>query len=116
MRSALMRVGSFLLLLGVGAATGAAAVAVHQLWWGLALAAAAVTATVLALPRGWWTRLPFALGFAAVLGLAMLPRSEGDYLVPGNVRGYLLLVIGFLLVLTAVATLPRPQRLPRMEP
>ena len=50
-----------------------------------------------------------------VMGLAMVPRGEGDYLVPGNVRGYLLLGVGFLLVLAAVATLPRPQRLPRME-
>ena len=110
MRSALTRVGSFLLLLGVGAATGAAAVAVHQLWWGLALAAAAVTATVLALPRGWWTRLPFALGFVAVLAVAMTPRPEGDYLIPGNARGYVLLAVGLGAFLIAVATLPRPGR------
>ena len=57
---------------------------------------AAVAAAVVALPRGWWTRLPFALGFVAVLGLAMVPRGEGDYLVPGNARGYLLLAVGFV--------------------
>jgi hypothetical protein len=103
------------LLLGAGAVTGLAAVAVHQRWWGLVLAVGAVVATVLALPRGWWSRLPFALGFVAVLGLAMTPRAEGDYLVPGNVRGYLLLAVGLLAFLIAVATLPRPGRLPRMS-
>lgn len=96
------------LMLGVGAVTGVAAVAVHQRWWSLALVVAAVTATVLALPRGWWTRLPFALGFVALLGLAMTPRAEGDYLVPGNARGYVLLGVGVLAFLVAVATLPRP--------
>jgi len=96
-------------LLAAGAVTGVAAVAVHQRWWGLALAAGAVVATVLALPRGWWSRLPFALGFVAVLGLAMSPRPEGDYLVPGNARGYLLLAVGLVVFLIAVATLPRPR-------
>jgi hypothetical protein len=99
-----------------GAVTGVAAVAVHQRWWSLGLAAAAVLATVLALPAGWSTRLPFALGLAAVLGLAMTPRAEGDYLVPANGRGYLLLAVGALTFLIAVATLPRPGRLPRMSP
>jgi hypothetical protein len=98
------------LMLGVGAVTGVAAVAVHQRWWSLALVVAAVTTTVLTLPRGWWTRLPFAVGFVALLGLAMTPRSEGDYLVPGNARGYVLLGVGVLAVLIAVATLPRPGR------
>ena len=96
------------LLLVVGAVTGVAAVAVHQRWWGLALVVAAVTATLLALPRGWWSRLPFALGFVALLGLAMTPRGEGDYLVPGNTRGYVLLGVGILALVTAVASLPRP--------
>ena len=90
--------------------TGMAAVLVHQRWWSLALVAGAVAATVWALPRGWWTRLPFAVGFATVLGVAMTPRGEGDYLVPSNVRGYLLLAVGFLVLLTAVASLPRPGR------
>jgi hypothetical protein len=96
------------ILLGVGAVTGVAAVAVHQRWWGLALVVAAVTATVLALPRGWSTRLPFVVGFVGLLGVALTPRGEGDYLVPGNARGYALLGVGVLAVLIAVSTLPRP--------
>jgi len=103
-------VSLLILMLGVGAVTGVAAVAVHQRWWSLALVVAAVTATMLALPRGWWTRLPFALGFVALLGLAMTPRAEGGYLVPGNARGYVLLGVGVLAFLIAVATLPRPGR------
>jgi hypothetical protein len=105
-----VRVVSLLLLLVAGAVTGVAAVAVHQRWWGLALVVAAVTATMLALPRGWWARLPFALGFVAVLGVAMTPRPEGDYLIPGNAQGYALLGVGLLAFLFAVATLPRPGR------
>ena len=97
-------------MLGLGAVTGVAAVAVHQRSWGLALVVAAVVATVLALPRGWWTRLPFALGFVALLGLAMTPRGEGDYLVPGNTRGYVLLGVGVIVFVIAVASLPRPGR------
>jgi len=105
-----VRVVAFVLLLAAGAVTGVAAVAVHQRWWSLALVVGAVVATVLALPRGWWTRLPFALGFVAVLGVAMTPRAEGDYLIPGNVRGYALLAVGLAAFLIAVATLPRPGR------
>jgi hypothetical protein len=93
-----------------GAVTSLAAVMVHQRWWGLLLVAAAVAAAVVAMPPGWSTRLPFALGFALVLGLAMVPRGEGDYLVAGDGSGYVLLAVGFVLVLSAVATLPRPVR------
>jgi hypothetical protein len=105
-----VRVLTLVLLLAAGAVTGVAAVAVHQRWWSLALVVGAVTATLLALPSRWWGRLPFALGFVAVLGLAMTPRAEGDYLVPGNARGYALLVVGLLAFLIAVATLPRRGR------
>jgi len=87
-------------------------VMVHQRTWGLVLAVAAIAATTVAIPAGWSTRLPFAVGFAAVLGLGMVPRGAGDYLVPGNARGYVLVGIGFVLVLVAVSTLPRPTRSP----
>lgn len=94
-------------LVATGAVTSVAAVAVHQRWWGLALAAGAVVATLVALPRGWWARPPFALGFVAVLGVAMSPRGEGDYLVPGNAGGYALLALGLVTLVVAVVTLPR---------
>ena len=102
-----------LVLFGLGGAvTSLAAVMVHQRWWGLALAVAATLATIVAIPAGWTTRLPFAAGFAVVLGLAMLPRGAGDYLVPATAQGYSLVALGFLIVLAAVSTLPRPGRSP----
>ena len=103
-----MRVLAAVLLALLGAVTGVAAVAVHQRWWSLALAVAAIGSVVVALPRGWWSRLAFAVGLAVVLGLAMTPRGEGDYLIPANGRGYTLLAVGLLVLLTAVASLPRP--------
>jgi hypothetical protein len=103
-----VRVGAAVVLALAGAATALAAVMVHQRWWGLLLSAAAVGTAWLAMGPGWWTRLPFTLGFAAVLGAAMVPQGEGDYLIAGNGPGYLLLALGFVLVLTSVATLPRP--------
>jgi hypothetical protein len=112
----LLRALALVLLLALGATTGLAAVVLHQRWWGLLLAAAALAAASVAIPPGWSTRLPFALGLAVVLGLAMTERGAGDYLVPANGRGYCLLAIGFVVVLTAVTTLPRPRRLPRMQP
>jgi hypothetical protein len=110
-----VRALTLVVLLLVGAVTGLAAVLVHQRWWSLALVVAAVGATVAALPPGWRTRLPFALGFAAVLALAMTPRGEGDYLVAADAHGYVLLALGLAVVLTAIVTLPRPQRPPRMS-
>jgi hypothetical protein len=106
-RTAVLVVALVVVMVVAGAVTSVAAVAVHQRWWGLALAGGAVLATVLALPRGWWARPPFALGFVGVLGVAMSPRDEGDYLVPGNASGYALLGLGLAVLLVAVATLPR---------
>jgi hypothetical protein len=50
------------------------------------------------------------LGWVLVVGLAVSPRAEGDYLVPGNLRGYGLLVGTLVLVVGALATLPAPRR------
>ncbi len=102
-----MRVVAAGLLALMGAVTGIAAVGVHQRWWSLVLVVAAVASVMLALPRGWWARLPYALGFAVVLGFAMTPRGEGDYLIPANGKGYTLLAVGLVLLLAAVASLPR---------
>lgn len=97
------------LLLG-GATVAVATVALHQLWWGLLLGVLATSAALVALPPGWWSRPPYALGFAALLGVALQPKDEGDYLVPAGSAGYLLVVLALVLVVTAFASLPRPQR------
>jgi len=95
------------LLLG-GAVTAIATVAVHDLVWGFVLAAAATSVTVVALPPGWWTRLAFVVGWAAMVGWLTVPRSEGDYLISQDWQGYAVLGLGMVLLVVAVATLPRP--------
>jgi hypothetical protein len=108
------RAGCALLLLLTGAAGGLATVLLHQLGWGLALGLAAALATTLALPRG-WARVAFVLGWAATVGRATVPRAEGDYLVPGNSSGYLLLAGSFVVLLIALAT-SAPARAPHDDP
>ena len=95
-----------LLLLGVG--TGLAAVALHEFWWGLLLTGLATGATLLGLPPGWWSRLPFALGWAGLVGWVVNPRPEGDYAIRQDLPGYVLLGIAVLVLGFGVATLPRP--------
>ena len=93
-------------LLLAGAVTGVATVALHQLWWGLALGIAAVLAAVVALPPGWWSRLAFAVGFVVMVGWLTVPRSEGDYVVSQDVQGYAVLVLGVVALVGALVTLP----------
>ena len=105
-----MRVLAALALLVAGAATGVATVAVHDRWWGLALAVTATAATLVALPAGWWSRLPFALGWVGFIGWIVNPRPEGDYVIAQDAQGYLLLAVAFVALVFGVATLPRPRR------
>ena len=97
-------------LLVAGAATGVAAVAVHALWWGLPLTAAAVVGALVAAGRGWSTRLPLALGFTATVLLAVPRRPEGDFVVAVGSRGTLLLLLALGVLVVALVTLPRPGR------
>lgn len=91
-------------LLVVGAAGGLAAVLLHQRGWGLALGLAAAVASALALPRGWWSRVAFMLGWMGAVAWAAVPRPEGDYLIPANASGYALLAGSFVVLLVALAT------------
>jgi len=93
-----------------GLAAGVATVAVYQWWWGLLLAVAATLLTVLAAPAGWATRLPFALGFAVAVLLLAVPRGEGDYLISSTLSGYAVLALALVVLMVAIATLPRPGR------
>lgn len=79
-------------LLGFGVSV--CVVAVHDHAWGLALGLAATAATLVALPPGWWSRLAFSLGWVAVLVLVTPERAEGDFVVSGDLDGYLLLGAG----------------------
>lgn len=109
-----MRVLAAAGLLVAGAATGIATVALHDLWWGLALSVAATLLAVLALPPGWWSRLAFVAGWDTLVGWLSFPRAEGDYLLSQDVQGYAVLGLGLVLVVIAIGTLPRPA--PRNEP
>lgn len=102
----LSRVAAALGLLVAGVLTGIAVVALHDLWWGLALGVGATVLATFALPPGWWTRLAFVLGWVLVVGWLSLPRAEGDYLLSQDVQGYAVLVVGLVLLVVAVGTLP----------
>jgi len=104
-----MRFATAALLFVVGAATGLAAVALHEIWWGFLLAATTTVAVMLAIGRGWLTRLPFALGWVALVGWMTPRRDEGDYIVSSDIAGYALLGFGWLVLMFALLTL-RPQR------
>ena len=106
-----------LLLLVVGVVVGAAATLVHGLQLGLVLALVATVATVLALPPGWWARLPFAAGWLAVVLYLANPRPEGDYLVAADTRGYLLLGTGMVALAFSIVTVrPTTRRARRARP
>ena len=105
-----MKVAGAVALLLAGAATALATTAVHQLWWGLLLGAAATLATLVAVGPGAWTRLPFALGWVALLVVVVPTRAEGDFVISSDGTGLTLLALGLVVLTFAVATLPRPGR------
>ena len=95
-----------LALLVAGVVVGTAGVLLHGVWWGFALALAAGISSLLALPPGLTTRVPFAGGWTIAVLVLMLPRPEGDYLLGGDVRGYGVLAFTAVLLLLAMATVP----------
>jgi hypothetical protein len=104
-----LRVAQALGLLVTGLAVGLASVAVHNTWWGLPLAVVATAATAYALPGGWTARAPFAIGWAAMVGLLAVPRGEGDFVIAEDVNGYALLGCALALVVAGLVTLPPPR-------
>jgi hypothetical protein len=101
-----VRLAPVTLLAGMAAAV--ATIAVYQWWWGLSLGAAATLLLMLATPPGWATRLPFAVAFDAAVALLAVPRGEGDYLVASTRAGYAVLGLALVVLMLAIATLPRP--------
>jgi hypothetical protein len=105
-------VGARLLPLSLlaGVAAGVATAAVYQRGWSLALATATVVVVLVVTPPGWGTRLPYAVGYAALVGYLSVPRGEGDYAISSSGPGYAVLGLAVLVVAFAVGTLPRPGR------
>jgi len=95
-------------LVVAGAATALATVALHQLWWGLLLGTAATLAGLLGLARGWLTRLPYAAGWAGMVGYLTLPPPGGGYAMSADTSGYAVAGLALVVLGVAVATLPRP--------
>lgn len=92
-----------------GVLVGALSTVVHGLGIGLALSLVATLASLLALPPGWWARLPFAGGWLGVVFYFSNPRPEGDYLVASDAFGYTLLGTGMAIVAFAIITLRAPR-------
>ncbi len=103
----LVRLLVALALLVLGAFAGMAATLVHQRWWGLLLGLTAATFVTRALSAGGW-RFAFMLGWLGAVGYAVLPRTEGDYLIADSGAGRGLLGGSFLIFLAALSTLPGP--------
>lgn len=91
----------------LGVLLAVATTALHATGWGLVLGLAAVLASVLALPPRVWLRLPLAATWMAVIGYLAVPRSEGDYLIAGDLPGYLLLASAVVIPLICIATTRR---------
>jgi len=105
-----MKVAGVVVLLVAGAATSLATTALHQLWWGLLLGAAATVAALAALGRGWLTRLPFGLGWTVFVAWVAPARAEGDYVISSDAQGIALLALAFVVLAFTLGTLPRPGR------
>ena len=108
-----LRIPVAVLSLAGGMVVGAASTVVHGLGAGLVLGMLATLASVLALPPGWWARLPFAAGWLGVALYFSNPRPEGDYLVAGDGSGYALLGTGMAIVAFGIVTVRPPRPAPR---
>lgn len=94
----------------VGAVTGIASVALHDASWAwFVLTVAAPAAAVTALPKGWLS-LGFALGWLAVVLVAIGGTSAGSYAISADLRGYAFLAGAMALMVGAIVSLPTPNR------
>ena len=104
-----MRVAGALLLAVAGFLSGLATVAVHQSWWGLLLGLVATALALVALGPGWATRLPFGVGWAALVTVVAPTRAEGDFVLSASTSSYAVIAAAVVAVVWSVGTLPRPR-------
>lgn len=96
----------------VGAATAVAAIAVHRagpVWLGLAVAVSLGVAWALRSTETPRLGAAYCLGWLVVLGVALAGRPEGDYVLAGDVAGYVMMGTGFALVVLGITSLGRGQ-------
>lgn len=102
------RVAGAFLLFAAGAVTALGTVAVHQSWWALLLGLAATAAALVAIGRGWTTRLPYGLGWAGLVAWVAPKRPEGDYVLASDLAGYAVVGAAAAVLVWSLGTLPRP--------
>lgn len=95
---------------GLGLATGAASIVLHDITWALVLGSAATVLTVWALPAGVRGRVPYALGWMVVLAMAVTPTSGGGYLLGSTTSGYVAMALGLVALSVSIATFPLRRR------
>ncbi|HWU20079.1 MAG TPA: hypothetical protein VN088_01030 [Nocardioides sp.] len=76
--------------LPLGGAVALFTVALHGYWWGLLLGLVTTAATLVALPGG-WARMPFAVGWSALVIYASQVRPEGDFVIGKDPAGWTVL-------------------------
>ncbi len=108
----LLRVAMHAASLLLGAAVGLAAVVVHRadvlgLPFGLVLAPVASLGVGWALRTSDMARLAtsYTAGWVAVFGLLLSGRPEGDFVVAGDLSGYVLIGTAFVTVVLGVTSL-----------
>ncbi|GAB4002843.1 hypothetical protein GCM10028772_04780 [Nocardioides ultimimeridianus] len=87
-------------------------VALHGYGWGLLLGLAATAATLVALPGG-WARMPFAVGWCALVIYASQVRPEGDFVIGQDPSGWTVLGSGIVVLIAGmVGARARPPVVP----
>lgn len=110
MRARLESGGAAALAAVVGAVTSLAALAVHRAgppWFLLAVVGSLGVAWLLRSGDAPWTAAAYCAGWLLVFGIALAGRPEGDYVVAGDLRGYGLIVVAFVLVVLGATSLGR---------
>lgn len=105
-----------LAVLVIGAVTAIASVAVHDgnwAWFVLALAAPA--AATVALPAG-WLRFGFVIGWVVMVLVVVQGTAAGSWAISADLRGYLFLAGGLLLMVAAIVSAPVGARRPPSSP
>jgi len=105
MRRLAVAAGAVLLGLA-GAWTAVCAVAFYSTTLGLGVGVVATAAAIHALPAG-WLRFGFTAGWLSVLGIAVLGRAEGDWVIQADWHGYSLLAASLGFLMYVVVTIPR---------
>ncbi|HSE08064.1 MAG TPA: hypothetical protein VLB29_05320 [Nocardioidaceae bacterium] len=95
---------AYLTALALGLAAGVAVIAVHRTLLGFVLAAV-TTLVVLWTLRQWLPRAAtaFAAGWLLPLLVAISGRSEGDYAVSSDLHGWMLIIFGFVVLITGIS-------------